>query len=76
MELSLKSRERRVGFALTVPALLAFAVMILLPFVQSRLREGRMAFHYARLFDDAWRNALLLANCALFAALFWLLLKL
>ncbi len=35
MELSLKSRERRVGFALTVPALLAFAVMILLPFVQS-----------------------------------------
>jgi multiple sugar transport system permease protein len=41
MELSLKSRERRVGFALTVPALLAFAVMILLPFVQS----FRLAFY-------------------------------
>ena len=39
--LSLKSRERRVGFALTVPALLAFAVMILLPFVQS----FRLAFY-------------------------------
>ena len=52
------------------------AWFILLPFVQSRLREGRMSFQYARLFDDAWRNALLLANCALFAALFWLLLKL
>ena len=52
------------------------AWFILLPFVQSRLREGRMSFQYARLFDDAWRNALLLANCALFAALFWALLKL
>ena len=39
--LSLKSRERRVGFALTVPALLAFVVMILLPFVQS----FRLAFY-------------------------------
>jgi len=54
----------------------AVAWFILLPFVQSRLREGRMSFRYARLFDDAWRNALLLANCALFAALFWALLKL
>lgn len=54
----------------------AVAWFVLLPFVQSRLREGRMEFRYARLFDDAWRNALLLANCALFASLFWLLLKL
>jgi hypothetical protein len=49
---------------------------VMLPFVQSRLRDGRMAFQYPRLFDDAWRNALLLANCILFAALFWVLLGL
>ena len=52
------------------------AWFIILPFVQSRLRDGTMAFQYARLFDDAWRNALLLANCILFAALFWMLLGL
>lgn len=52
------------------------AWFIMLPFVQSRLRDGTMAFQYARLFDDAWRNALLLANCILFAALFWMLLGL
>jgi hypothetical protein len=52
------------------------AWFIVLPFVQSRLRDGTMAFQYARLFDDAWRNALLLANCILFAALFWMLLGL
>ncbi len=52
------------------------AWFILLPFVQSRLRDRNMAFPYARLFDDAWRNALLLANCTLFSALFWTLLAL
>ena len=47
-----------------------------MPFVQARLRDGRFAFPYERLFDDAWRNTLLLANCIVFTGLFWILLAL
>ena len=52
------------------------AWFIALPFLQARLRENAFSFPYARLFDDAWRNTLLVTNCALFTALFWVLLAL
>jgi hypothetical protein len=61
-------------FVFCLASLVAWFIM--LPFVQSRLRDGKMAFRYVRLFDDAWRNTLLLANCILFSALFWVLLGL
>jgi hypothetical protein len=74
--------DEKRSFAPSLPDFLVFCLaslvawFVLLPFVQSRLRDGGMAFRYPRLFDDAWRNALLLANCILFAALFWMLLGL
>lgn len=61
-------------FMFCLTSLIAWFIM--LPFVQSGLRDGHMRVQYARLFDDAWRNTLLLANCILFAALFWMLLGL
>jgi len=47
-----------------------------LPFVQAGLRHRNADFPYADLFDDAWRNLLLLLNCLFFTAIFWLLLVL
>ena len=54
----------------------AVAWFVALPFVQGALRAGRLRYAYAQLFDDAWRNALLLNNCVVFATVFWLLLAL
>lgn len=47
---------------------------VALPFLQARLRGN--SFPYGRLFDDAWRNTLLVTNCVLFTGLFWVLLAL
>lgn len=47
-----------------------------LPFIQARLRENAWRFPYPRLFDDAWRNTLLISNCIAFTGLFWVLLAL
>lgn len=47
-----------------------------LPFIQARLRENAWSFPYPRLFDDAWRNILLVSNCIAFTGLFWVLLTL
>lgn len=47
-----------------------------LPFVQSGLRHRNVSFPYADLFNDAWRNLLLLLNCLFFTGVFWLLLVL
>jgi hypothetical protein len=44
------------------------------PFAQCALAEGRWRWHYARLFEYAWRNALRLALAGLFAGVTWLLL--
>lgn len=49
---------------------------VALPFVQAGLRNGSLVFPYASLFDDAWRNTLLAANCLAFAGVFWALLGL
>lgn len=49
---------------------------VALPFVQSGLRHRNANFPYADLFNDAWRNLLLLLNCLFFTAIFWLLLVL
>lgn len=65
-----------------VPGMFVFAAtsaivcFVCLPFLQSRLRERAWRCPYSRLFDDAWRNTLLIANGALFVGLFWLLLAL
>jgi hypothetical protein len=48
----------------------------ILPFAQSRLRHSEPAFSYSGLFEDAWRNCLLLANCFVFSGIFWALLGL
>ena len=47
-----------------------------LPFLQAGLRAGAWTFPYRRLFDDAWRNTLLVSNCVAFTGIFWLLLGL
>lgn len=47
-----------------------------LPFIQAGLRANAPVLPYGRLFDDAWRNMLLVSNCAAFTGLFWLLLGL
>lgn len=48
--------------------------LILMPFVQARLKVGRWSGEYRQLFDHAWRNAITLAEAAAFTGLFWLLL--
>jgi hypothetical protein len=48
--------------------------LLLMPFVQARLKLGRWTAEYRQLFDHAWRNAIVLAEAAAFTALFWLLL--
>lgn len=61
--------------------LLPFAVMLVwglhvLPFLQNRLTLGRWRPDYALLFANSWRNAIALAEAALFTGLFWLVLLL
>jgi hypothetical protein len=48
--------------------------LILMPFVQARLKVGRWTAEYRQLFDHAWRNAVTLAEAVAFTGLFWLLL--
>jgi Domain of unknown function (DUF4153) len=57
---------------------LAIVLMVLwllvLPFVQARLKAGRWTVEYRQLFDHGWRNAITLAEAGAFTGLFWLLL--
>lgn len=50
--------------------------MILLPFLQYRLRHGIWRADYNSLFTDAWRNVLQLASAGVFTLVFWMLLML
>ena len=50
--------------------------LLLMPFVQARLKIGRWTAEYRQLFDHSWRNTIVLAEAAAFTALFWLLLYL
>jgi hypothetical protein len=50
--------------------------LLVLPFVQARLKVGRWTADYRPLFDYAWRNAITLAEAGVFTGLFWLLLLL
>lgn len=50
--------------------------LLMLPFIQCRLADGRWRARYDALFDTAWRNKLVLAEAVLFTGLFWLLLLL
>lgn len=62
------SQYTRFGFVLLVWWLLV------LPFLQGRLNEGRWTLDYRLLFRTAWRNPILLAEAGLFTGLFWLIL--
>jgi hypothetical protein len=50
--------------------------LLLLPFLQCRLLEGRWWPNYRALFAAAWRNKLTLGEAGVFTGLFWLLLAL
>ena len=50
--------------------------LLVLPFIQARLSNGRWRTAYGTVFGDAWRNILVLAEAGLFTGLFWLLLAL
>lgn len=60
--------------AYLVPAALSW--LIALTFLRARLDDGRWRAPYASLFNSAWRNALMLAEAALFTGVFWGLLAL
>jgi hypothetical protein len=59
---------------LPLALLLTVLWLLALPFAQSRLATGYWTVQYGSLFANAWRNKLVLAEAALFTALFWLLL--
>jgi hypothetical protein len=59
---------------LPLALLLTVLWLLMLPFAQSRLATGHWTVRYGSLFANAWRNKLVLAEAALFTALFWLLL--
>lgn len=69
-------REYWVGSAFVFGAASLTAWFVALPFLQGQARAGKLHFPYPKLFEDAWRNALLLANCMAFTGAFWLLLLL
>jgi hypothetical protein len=50
--------------------------LLLMPFVQARLKVGRWTAEYRQLFDHSWRHTIVLVEAAAFTALFWLLLYL
>lgn len=50
--------------------------LLIVPFVQARLMEGRWRAPYQLLFACAWNNKLLLGEAVAFTGLFWLLLVL
>ncbi|HEX2492249.1 MAG TPA: DUF4153 domain-containing protein [Steroidobacter sp.] len=55
---------------------LALLWLLMLPFIQCRLIDGRWSPRYEALFATAWRNKIALAEACLFTGLFWLLLSL
>lgn len=57
-----------------VPAVLSW--LLALTLLRARLDSGRWHAPYATLFRSAWRNALMLAEAALFTGIFWGLLAL
>jgi hypothetical protein len=71
-EARLKSPERWFEPAVIV----AIQWLLIMPFVQARLIEGRWRSRYELLFSSAWSNKLVLAEAAAFTGLFWLLLLL
>jgi hypothetical protein len=48
--------------------------LLILPFVQARLLEGRWRSRYQLLFSCAWNNKILVAEAVAFTGLFWLML--
>ena len=67
------SRNRPEGW-LGAAAIVAIQWLLIMPFLQARLVEGRWRPRYELLFSSAWSNKLLLAEAAAFTGLFWLLL--
>ena len=59
------------------PALIVGILWLLvMPFVQARLIEGRWRSRYELLFSAAWNNQLVLAEAGVFTGIFWLMLGL
>jgi hypothetical protein len=50
--------------------------LLVLPFLQGWLRTGRWLPDYRLLFEDCWRDAIMLAEGLAFTAIFWLILQL
>ncbi|HZF30249.1 MAG TPA: hypothetical protein VE907_14110, partial [Gammaproteobacteria bacterium] len=50
--------------------------LLVMPFLQARLMEGRWRSRYELLFSVAWNNKLVLAEAAAFTGIFWLMLGL
>jgi hypothetical protein len=48
--------------------------LLVMPFLQTRLIEGRWRGRYALFFSTAWNNKLVLVEAVIFTGLFWLLL--
>ena len=66
---------RTSGLPLFLFVLSVWGLMVL-PFLQARLRAGRWRVAYADIAGAAWHNALVLAQAALFTGLFWGVLEL
>jgi hypothetical protein len=67
-------RFAQSGECFPLAIILTVLWLLLMPFVQARLKVGRWTAGYRQFFDHAWRNAIVLAEAAAFSALFWLLL--
>ncbi len=68
------SRLAWSGELFSLPFVLLVWWLHVLPFIQNRLAAGRWTMDYRLLFSHAWRNIIALAEAALFAVLFWLIL--
>jgi hypothetical protein len=55
-------------------AIVAIQWLLIMPFLQARLIEGRWRSRYELLFSSAWTNKLVLGEAAVFTGFFWLLL--
>lgn len=65
-----------VGESFSLLMVLGLMWLMIMPFLQCRLLQGRWRPSYATLFTTAWRNKLTLGEAAVFTGLFWLLLAL
>jgi hypothetical protein len=73
---ALKTDGAYLGESFSLIMVLGLMWLLILPFVQCRLLQGRWRPSYSTLFTAAWRNTLTLGEAVVFTGLFWLLLGL